>query len=231
MCALWLCVCTAISTKQHSTNGFPTCWLREELEEATKRYMISIKSEQRSLPGLLEILFTVSSNKSKCRVCKSKDTSSCSQTVRTALVLASVIVRSQEIRRSRRRSNSKRQQGQTEGEGMGMERGRKLAWESDEWGNGSSWERCSMLQPLHNSSSNSNNFFFLARLALSSCAQVNGNAAHKLHTNYQRRRGKCATVFMYLSIWASFDASQSPNNLKWNVSLLFTFHSKKILFN
>lgn len=180
--------------------------------------------------GFLRYFLRVSSNKSKCRVCKSKDTSSCSQTVRTALVLASVIVRSQEIRRSRRRSNSKRQQGQTEGEGMGMGmgRGRKVAWESDEWGNGSSWERCSMLQPLHSSNSF---FFFLARLALSSCAQVNGNAAHKLHTNYQRRRGKCATVFMYLSIWASFDALQSPNNLKWNVSLLFTFHSKKILFN
>lgn len=52
-----LCVCTAISTKQHSTNGFATCWLREELEEASKRYMISIKSEQRTLPGFLEILF------------------------------------------------------------------------------------------------------------------------------------------------------------------------------
>lgn len=111
-----VCVCTAISTKQHSTNGFATCWLREELEEASKRYMISIKSEQRTLPGLLEILFTVSTMKSKCRVCKSKDTSSCSRTVRAALVLASVIVRSQEIRRSRRRSNSKGRQKVKEGE-------------------------------------------------------------------------------------------------------------------
>lgn len=108
VCLVTVCMCTAISTKQHSTNGFATCWLREELEEASKRYMISIKSEQRTLPGLLEILFTVSTMKSKCRVCKSKDTSSCSRIVRAALVVASVIVRSQEIRRSRRRSNSKK---------------------------------------------------------------------------------------------------------------------------
>lgn len=80
-----VCLCTAISTKQHSTNGFATCWLREELEEASERYMISIKSEQRTLPGLLEILFTVSTMKSKCRVCKSKDTSNSSRSPRSRL--------------------------------------------------------------------------------------------------------------------------------------------------
>lgn len=132
MCALCVCLCTAISTKQHSTNGFATCWLREELEEASKRYMISIKSEQRTLPGLLEILFTVSTMKSKCVNQKIP------QTVRAALALASVIVRSQEIRWSRRRSNSKKtaraDRRWRNGNGKGKEQeGSLREWRMGEW--------------------------------------------------------------------------------------------------
>lgn len=122
-----VCVCTAISTKQHSTNGFATCWLREELEEASKRYMISIKSEQRTLPGHLEILFTVSTMKSKCRVCKSKDTSNSSSSPRSCLSHSSQP--RDKTKQAPKQQQKDRRQGQTEGEGMGMEKegGSKVA--------------------------------------------------------------------------------------------------------
>lgn len=76
--------------------------------------------------------------KSKCRVCKSKDTSSCSRIVRAALVVASVIVRSQEIRRSRRRSNSKKtaRADRRWRKGNGKERGQEGSlreWRMGEW--------------------------------------------------------------------------------------------------